>query len=233
MEEFLRSNYTLLFLSVEGLAAVIALFCYKKYGQSTAKFFLFFLVYVFFCELLGTYTHYIIEGPLQFLKNTVFEKNHWWVTLFWNIGSVLFFCFFYYRLILNYKFKKLIKWLCIGFLVLAVFIISTNFNKYFHGMFPSLLIAGGLVVLTCVCLYFYELLQSDKILSFYKSIYFYISTTIFVWWLITTPLIFYNVYFTTADWNFIILKWQIFLFANMFMYLTFSFALLWCKPETH
>ncbi|TYB76420.1 hypothetical protein [Bizionia myxarmorum] len=233
MEEFLRSNYTILSLSIEGLAAVIALFCFKKYRYTTAKFFLFFLIYVFICELLSRYTYQIFEGPLYFLEDTVFEKNSWWSTLYWNIGSVLFFSFFYHSLVEKDKFKKLIRWMCIGFLVLAAFIISTNFKRYFHTMFPSLLITGGLVVLTCVCLYFYELLQSDKILNFYKSIYFYISTTIFVWWLITTPLIFYNVYFTTADWNFIILKWQIFLFANMFMYLTFSFALLWCKPETH
>ncbi|SFN63641.1 hypothetical protein SAMN04487989_102160 [Bizionia echini] len=233
MEEFLRSNYIILSLSIEGLAAIIAIFCYRKYKLTVAKFFLYFLVYIFICELLSGYTRQIIEGPLHFLEGTIIEKNYWWTTLFWNIGSVLFFSFFYHNLVEKDKFKKLIKWMCIGFLVLAVFIISTNFNKYFQGMFPSLLIAGGLVVLTCVCLYFYELLQSDKILNFYKSIYFYISTTIFVWWLITTPIIFYDVYFTTADWNFIILKWQIFLFANMFMYLTFSFALLWCKPETH
>ena len=27
---------------------------------------------------------------LSFLKGTLLEKNHWWYTLFWSIGAVLF-----------------------------------------------------------------------------------------------------------------------------------------------
>ena len=75
------------------------------------------------------------------------------------------------------------------------------------------------------------MLQSYKVLNFYNELYFYISSAFLIWYLITTPLIFYQIYFSTADWSFIFLKWQIFLFANVFMYLTFTFALIYCKPE--
>lgn len=55
------------------------------------------------------------------------------------------------------------------------------------------------------------MLQSETILSFYKSINFYISSTILIWWLVITPLVFFQIYFLNVDWSFIILRWQIYL----------------------
>ena len=76
-----------------------------------------------------------------------------------------------------------------------------------------------------------EILLSDTILVFYKSINFYISVAILIWWLIITPIVFFEKYNTTSDWDYVFLKWQIKLFANICMYLTFTFALIFCKPE--
>ena len=92
-------------------------------------------------------------------------------------------------------------------------------------------ILGSLIIFLCTVFYFFEILQSDNILTFYKLLNFYISTAIFIWWLIITPLVFYDIYNSNYDWNFIFLKWQIYLFANIFMYSTFTFALIFCKPE--
>ncbi|RMZ50932.1 hypothetical protein EB822_06015 [Flavobacteriaceae bacterium PRS1] len=75
------------------------------------------------------------------------------------------------------------------------------------------------------------MLQSETILSFYKSINFYISSTILIWWLVITPLVFFQIYFLNVDWSFIILRWQIYLFMNIFMYSSFTIALIWCKPQ--
>lgn len=79
--------------------------------------------------------------------------------------------------------------------------------------------------------YLLELLASEDILKFHKSINFYIAITVLLWYVITTPVSFYGVYFSGDDWNFIFLRWQIYFFANVFMYLTFTFALIWCNPQ--
>jgi len=44
---------------------------------------------------------------------------------------------------------------------------------------------------------------------------------------------FYEVYFTVANWNFVILKGEIYLIANSILYLTFSMALIFCPPEVN
>ena len=74
-------------------------------------------------------------------------------------------------------------------------------------------------------------------LIFYKSINFYISVAIFIWWFIITPIVFYDNYSAykvgvyERDWAYIELRRYIYIFSNIFMYSTFVFALIFCEPE--
>jgi len=232
MIEFLRQYYDLITHGVEFLAAVTGLFCLKQYRSTAAKYFICYLICVFIGELIGQYTFYVQEGHyLYFLKGTIWEKNYWFYTLFWYIGSVLFFTFFYCKILTHHLYKTVILIFTICFLLFAIYNIVFNMHEFFIKFFPSIIVFGAVIIMMNVCFYFLEMLQSDNILFFYKSLYFYISVALFFWWLITTPLVFYDIYFSTADWNFVFLKWQIFLFANVFTYLTFTFALIYCKPE--
>lgn len=232
MDEFLKQNYSLMTHSVEFLAAAAGLYHYKKYQATAAKYFIFYLIAIFAFELLGSYPLYIDKIVfLSFLNGTVFKSNYWWTTLFWSIGSVMFFCFFYNKILTNALHKTISFFIAILFFLFSIAYILLNFNDFFHRFFPILIVLGAIVIFLNVCFHYMEMLQSERILFFYKNINFYISSALLVWWLITTPLMFYDVYFSTSDWNFVFLKWQIFLFANIFMYLTFTFAFLFCDPE--
>ena len=232
MEEFFKQNYILLTHSVEIIAAVTGLFVFKKYKHTITRYFIFFLVYTFFVDVIGGYTRFYDQFEfLSILKGTVFESNHWWSTLFWKIGSVLFYSFYFYKIIKTKNYRDIVKYSGIIFLLSSIFYIVTHWNDYFVSFFSFISIFGTVVIFICIVLYFIEILQSDNVLMFYKSINFYISSIILIWWLVITPLVFYNIYFLNVDWNFIILKWQIYLFANIFMYSSFTIALIWCKPQ--
>lgn len=232
MEEFLLQNYSLITRSVEIMAAITGVLLYKKYKSIAAKYFIYFLVYLSVCDFIGTYTYYIDDsGVFSFLKGTRLEKNNWWSTLYWKIGAVLFFAFYYQKILKERLNQSIVRKLSYFFIIFSVIWIISHWNDFFVKSFPILSILGALFIFLCVILYFIEVLQSERILVFYKSINFYISTAILIWWLVITPLVFYDVYFSTADWNFVFLKWQIYLFSNIFMYSMFTFALLWCKPE--
>jgi hypothetical protein len=232
MNQFLLENKNTITFSVEILAAVTGLVLYKKYKSTAAKFFIWFLVYLSVCDFIGSYVYYIKDGFLSFLKETVFVRNFWWSTVTWVIGSILFFVFFYNRILTNLIFKNVVKYCGYFFLIFAVIYISLNWDDYFVRFFPVLDVFGAVIIFLCTVFYFIEVLLSDKILTFYKSLNFYISAAIFIWWLITTPLVFYDIYNSHKDWNFIFLKWEIYLFSNIFMYLTFTFALIFCKPDS-
>lgn len=232
MEEFLRNNYLLLTHSVETLAAVTGLLCLKKYKGTAVVYFIFFLCFIILSEKISTYTLYIEnDGIFSFLKGAIIEKNSWWSTLYWKIGAILFYTYYFQKIINNKIYILIIKIARNAFLYFSIIYIIFNWQDFFIRPFPVISVVGAFIIFLCVILYFIEILNSERVLTFYKSINFYISGTILIWWLIVTPLVFYDIYFSTADWNFILLKWQIYLFANIFMYLTFTFALLWCNPK--
>ncbi|MGE5943217.1 MAG: hypothetical protein ACM31G_02650 [Flavobacteriales bacterium] len=232
MNEFLLAYKNTITFSVEILAAVTGLVLYKKYKPTAAKYFIYFLVYLSICDFLGSYVHYIKKDRLlSFLEGTVFIKNFWWTTLYWKIGAIMFFSFYYHSILINERFKSIVKYIGYSFLVFSIIYILINWDDYFVRFFPIISILGAVVIFLCTIFYFFELLNSEKILTFYKSIDFYISAAIFIWWLIITPLVFYDIYNSNRDWNFIYLKWEIYLFANIIMYLTFTFALIFCKPN--
>ncbi|MFV9550821.1 hypothetical protein [Algibacter sp. PT7-4] len=231
MNDFLLEYKNTLSFGIEVLAAVTGLVFYKKYKLTAAKYFIWFLVYLSVCDSTGGYVKYVNNGFLSFLQGTVFSKNFWWSTLYWKVGAIVFFSFYYYNILNKLLFKKIIKYSCISFLLFSVIYIIINWNDYFIRFFPIISILGALIIFVSTVFYFIEVLLSDKILTFYKSLNFYISAAIFIWWLIITPLVFYDIYNVQGDWNFIFLKWQIYLFANITMYTTFIFALIWCKPQ--
>lgn len=238
VEEFLKENYRLLTHGIELLAAFTGLFFYKKYSSTFSKYFIWFLVCIAICDILGGYTWYVHSDKfLNFLIGTIIEKNYWWTTFYWGIGAVLFYGFYYYKVLKTNAFKSIIKWSTCMFLVFSIGYIFIHRSQFFNQFFSVISIAGASIIFLCSVFYFLETLQSDNILTFYKSLNFYISASIFIWWLIITPLTFYDIYFAyevgneNRDWNFIFLKWQIYLFANIFMYSTFTFALIYCKPD--
>lgn len=232
MSDFFLDNYVLLTHSVEFLAALTGVFFIKKYNHSTAKYFIWFLIYIAVIDLLGGYARYINKiDVLNFLKDTRFKTSHWWATVFWNIGSALFISFYYSKILNSKFFISIIKIATILFVIGAIVSIILDWSLFFNRYSPFVTVSGAIVILLCTSFHMIEILRDEKIIMFYKSINFFISGTFFIWFIITTPLVLYNAYYSSSDWNFVFFKWQIFLFANLFMYLTFTFSLIYCEPE--
>lgn len=236
LEEFLSANYARLTHGVEILAAVTGILLYRKYKETAAKYFIWFLIYVLCVEVLGNYTRYVenfewLHPVKDQLKGSLIEKNRWWFTLFWGVGSALFYSFYFRIQLKNPVYKKIIRRGQLSFLLFSLIYIILNHNEFFTQSIPAITICGSFLVLTSVAFFFIELLKDEGALYFYKSLSFIVACTVFIWFLIMTPLVFYDIYFSKEDWNFVVLKWQIYLFANIFMYLTFTIALIWCRPR--
>lgn len=236
LEEFLKEYYVILTYGVEIMAAVAGILFLGKYKHSAVKYFIYFLIYVVFVELIGSYPRYLIKYDfLHDLKvvinDTVFVRNYWWFTIFWIIGSMLFYSFYYHKILEGRFFKKILKFGIVLALLMSLIVIFSDIEMFFNGRHFIINLLNAIIVLLCVLFYFIEMLNSDKILTFHKSFNFYVSATIFIWWLVTTPLSFYEKYFNMEDNDFILLKYKILLFSNLFMYTSFTFALIWCRPQ--
>jgi len=236
VETFIYYNFSNIITVIEIIAAVTGLLLLKKYKHTVAIFFIYFLCYAVFVDNFGSYVRYVenydsLHWVSKILKNTVFEKNYWWYQIFWTIGSPLFFSFYFFKISVNKKIKITIKTLAIAFASISLLLVFIYWELLFKGDIKVINILSLLLILYLVASYCFELLKSDKILNFYKSISFYISVGILVFWITITPVTFYEVYFSENDWEFVFLKWQIFIFAILFMYITFTIGLIVSKPE--
>ncbi|RIA09911.1 hypothetical protein OE09_1757 [Flavobacteriaceae bacterium MAR_2010_72] len=218
------------------LAALTGILCFNKFKNTSVKYFIYFLIYVVFVELLGYYpTFSLYYKPFNWIQSltegTLFEKNFLWYSIFWVVGSALFISFYFRLLYENQLYKKSVKYITILYVIFSIVYFIFNYEVYYNGELKAILFFGAFIILLCTVLYFLEILQSDKIMSFYKSFNFYVASVFLIWFLIKTPISFYQIYYSTSDWNFVFLRRHITLFTNLFMYLTFIFAFLCCKPK--
>ena len=238
MDEFLRNYFTFSIKLFEIIAALTGVFVYKKYKDTPVKYFIWILIAIAIIELIGAYTVYVEKFEFlypvrDFLKGTRFEENNWFYTLFWKIGGPLAYAFYFCQIVKSLRSQKVIKATSLIFLIISISVIVLNFDLFFTSSFKLIQVLGAFLIVMSVTLFLIELLQTEKILSFYKSINFYIATTLLLWYLITTPLIFYDVYFSKEDMKYVVLKSAILLFSIIFMYATFTIALIFCKPQNN
>ena len=230
--DFLLNNRNNLTLFFEILAAVTGLVLFNKYRHTVAKYFIYFLVYIVLMVILGRYTYLVgNNGVFSFLEGTLLERNYWWFTLFWKIVAVVFFGWYYSKILHNKLHKKILKITTFSFIIISLIIILLNLKLYFTNSIPSIGILGALIILQCVYYYFVEILTNEKVLNFHKSLAFYISCAILLFWLIKTPLAFFEPYYRKSDMDYVNLRGYINLFVNTFMYLIFTVGLIVSKPE--
>ena len=118
MNNFLIEHYSLITHFVEILAAVTGILLFNKYKGSSTKYFIYFLVFIALSELASRYTFWVQEGELfSFLDGTVFQRNYWWGTLFWSLGSVMFYSFFFLKIIKTKRFRIILNVSRYSFLV--------------------------------------------------------------------------------------------------------------------
>ncbi|MCF1192779.1 hypothetical protein LRR18_14385 [Mangrovimonas sp. AS39] len=238
MGKFILDNFYVINEGIIVLAGITAVLSYPKFKNSRVKYFIYFLIYIVFIELMGYYPRYSENNSwLQWIpaltKDTRFERNLLWYTVFWNIGSALFVTFYFFKILENKRFKTIIKFGGILFLFISFLRLMFNVEGYFTNQRDMFILIGGMIqIMLCIMLYFYEILMSDKIIAFYKSFHFYVAAAFFIWFLVMTPIAFYQKYYNVEDEAFVNFRKFLILFCNVLMYLTFIIALIKCKPQS-
>ncbi|GAA4237752.1 hypothetical protein GCM10022291_25580 [Postechiella marina] len=229
--KYLTENFNFITYGLELLAAIVGAFCYGAYKNTTTKWFIYFLFYVVFVECVGASLMYFRAHSIIKFINRFGVRSTSWYNLFWFFGSTLFLLVFYYKLVQSKLYKQLLLGLMLVFVIIFAGYTVFNFQGFLksHPLFYSMLCAG--VILLSVSLYFIDFIKRDAIIKAFSTFSFYISIVFLVWWIIIAPTLIFNPYNTENDWDFVNLKRRIFLFSNMFMYLTYTFALIWCRPE--
>jgi hypothetical protein len=229
---FLLDNYNIINKSVIFLAVLLGVYSYQKFKLTQVKYFIWFLVYVFVIEVFsGYYSFFSFFDIEDLITGTIIERNYWWITLTWVIGAPLFYSYYFKNILSNTLLKQIVSFAFWSILVVSGLVLIVDYRIVFSSYAMPIELTSFAVVIVSIACYFVEVLLSKKVLVFYKSINFYISVIVLFWWLVTTPLLFFEEYFNTNDPKYITLKWMVYMFANILMYSGFALALYFCKPQ--
>ena len=231
MLEFFTNNFNHISYAFELLAMITGVFCFKKYRGTTTIIFIFFLIYVVFVDFTGaTYFYNINFTPTKYLENIGFNSKAWY-NLFWLFGSVLFVLYYVFKVLQKKKSKRTIIILASVFSILILGHFFINPQVFFGEHHSIYQLAGAFTLLIGCSIYFVELVNSEAITYALKTFSLYALSAILLWWLIVTPILFFDAYNTESDWDFANLKRRIFVFANIFMYSCFIIGLIVSKSE--
>ena len=233
MKDFIDNYYSIVYRIVILSAALTGILLYKRYKSTHIKYFIWFLVWVVVLEILAYYPRLLIDlGKYDLVKESLLKNNYWVYNFGWVLASTLFYPWFLRKKYKSKTLVKIIKYLQYGFIVLFFVTMFDDFTDFFTKTTSlPIVLANIIIILLSTIFYLFEILNSDKLLTFFKSIYFYVAAICFVWWLVHTPLTFFQVYYNRADPDFIVLRNFIKLIMNIIMYFGFTIALIVSKPE--
>ncbi|MGA8854965.1 MAG: hypothetical protein WB492_12385, partial [Christiangramia sp.] len=173
MLEFLQETKLYIGTIFEIIAAITGIW-YLKTSEKTPveiKFFVYYLVLIVFLELYGylpIWAYLRDYEVLSFYKNSLFRRNLWWVNSL-RIISTLCFSGIYIKSLSNSIIQRRFMWILICYLFFSIISFST-FGEYFQASDPYVNILGVSIILFSIGFYYFNLLNSDKILNFYGDL---------------------------------------------------------------
>lgn len=200
--------HILLFLSV-GMATIT----YKKYKKTTSKYFLWFLWLTLIVELLGSVNYYYYKnqsvGLMPHIMNLISEgyllekyivKITWLYNLF-RIVTFSFYIYYYYLLTKNIKKKKQIQYLLVLCILVSIIDLIINKNIFISENLMITRIVGGLFILIASTIYLVEVLKSNEILTFHKTLPFWVTFGALIFYLTTIPVFLFKEYLKEFNYN--------------------------------
>jgi hypothetical protein len=148
---------------IELITAIIGTFFYKKYKETKLKYFIFYLWYSAINEIVvGIYLK-------RFMKIE-------WGNLLYNIYYIISFVYLFilYKNYLNGKKNKNATVIFITSYIILLVINGFYQNYIYDLQIISYIAASGFLIIT-IFLYFFEILNSEKVLNIKKNLLFWIS----------------------------------------------------------
>jgi hypothetical protein len=216
------------FLSVASNILIIAELCalicgvitFKKWRHTHFSYLIYYLVWIVVTEAIGRQ----LDGPEYY-------KYDWILYTFFIVPLEFFFFYWLIQKSIKHSAKsKLVFSFSILFLIAFVFeMYFVKHDRPYFNSFSNSLGAIGLLIL--ILQYFRELVTSNDILNFKRSMIFYIAFGLFCFYIISLP--YYGLYNTLVYDYFSIFKAYkpIVLIMSSIMYLLFSFGFIWAKPN--
>ena len=167
------------------VTAIAGSLCYYKYKDTYLKYFLFLLWYI----VLNDFT-------ARYYSQNISIFNVFFYNIF-QIVSFTFYILLFKNAVKSLKSKKIISILLACYY--ASYLINLLFiDDFFRDYFSNTYITGGVVIITSILIYLYEILNSDKIIHINKMMVFWISIGLLLFLLPNIPFNVIRNYYKTS-----------------------------------
>lgn len=196
-----------------------------KYPDRNYKLFVRYLWSILIIDIMGGFSglaYYSDYEYFGFIEGTPFVRNEW----YYNMAQVYFVCAYSYFLrkqLSNIFLRKILKWSILIYLVFSAINMMINDNFFDQDIVINY-ITGALLILLSVFAYFYDMLVGDKILSFYKKLFFYVAVGVTMSFLTRIPITIYYDFHNTRNMHFVDFFNAVVRYSNIFMYAVFAFG---------
>ena len=218
------------------MAAVAGSYYLKKTIPQfkSSKYLVLFLWITVFVEMTASYVivaYYSDYNIFSFVENTSFVSNFWLYNIY-NVIGFSFLILYFISYLKNKYWKIVFLILTIGFVVVPSIVLFST-PAFFEPPSQFIIITRTLLLFFSIILFYFELLRSNLLLELKRFLPFYISVGVLVFNLCVTPLDILFHYFNIVDGNelFVKLRLNVMLYANIFMYVTFTVGFLICSRK--
>lgn len=191
--------------------------------NSDYKIFVRFLWSVLLIDILGGYaalayfSNYELFG---FIKGTPFVRNEWYFNIV-EVYFILVYTYLFRSQLSGRRMKYLLKWSMMGYLIIAVLNMYLS-DDFFTGDLMLNDMLGAFLIVLSVFFYFFDMMISDKVLTFYKNLFFYVAIGVTISYLVRVPISIYGAYFNERNDAFLELFYDLVRYTNIFMYSMFA-----------
>lgn len=229
LKEFLIDYRAIITYSFELTAALSGSYYLKKVNDPRIRIFVYYLWLTAIVEILGSYSYLMLNNYdyvwFIAIKNSLFCRNIW----LYNIYAYLamgFISIFYYNFMPNSKTRiTILSTMGVYSAFSILYYILTD--AFFTTSLPYHFTIGAVIICLYVLLYFLQLINSDKILHYYKLPSFYISIILLLWYLCAIPLFIFDGYFKSIHTDFGRFRVLLLLIINICTYSFYAFGFLY------
>jgi hypothetical protein len=219
---------------IEILAAIAGIY-YIKNGPTDriTRWFVFFLWMTVLVETVAAYAPiaYFSEYKyFSFVECTHFADNVWIYNVS-IIASFSFLVYYFYTFLKGRLIRQVVKHAVISYILSSVVYLLIFEDIFFRELSQFSNIAGTLLLLIVIVLFYFQLLKSDVTLNLKFFLPFYISIGVLIFNLLITPIDIFDDFYSGEDILFTKIKNIVYLFSNLFMYSSFILGFIICRRK--
>ena len=184
---------------LEIMCAIVATITYKSYKNTPNKYFLHFFWLTVIVETIGLlrfYDYYYQDNGFIIFLNNIFperfiEHNSWLYNIF-KVITYYMYMNYLYKLINEKRAKRTISYLIGFFLIVVILDFIFNYNIFLIESLFWNRIAGSLMFLLCLFIYLFEVFNSNEVLTFHKTLSFWLLFGVLIFNLATVPIFIFS-----------------------------------------